>query len=80
MPKLLEEPQLSQGDRVAQVDADPGGIDAVLDAERKVVRQAARELRVQLLLGNNLLDAAANERELVLDLFLDFAARRRSFG
>jgi hypothetical protein len=52
---------------VAEVDVDASGVDAVLDAERLAGLGAALELTPQLVLGHDLLDAAADQGELFLD-------------
>ena len=55
------------GDRVAEVDVEPGRVDAVLDAQRLAGRAAAFELLDEFVPRLDLLDAAADDGELLLD-------------
>src|SRR5262249_27916069 len=73
MAEFLELAQLPQGNGVAEVDVDAGGIDAVLDAERLAGLDAAFELFPQLRLGFDLLHPAADHCQLFIDRFHDRA-------
>ena len=52
MAEFLEQAQLAQRDGVAEVNVDAGGVDAVLDAQRRVGADAAFELLAQLVRGS----------------------------
>ena len=69
MAEFLEQPQLAQGHRMAQVNVDAGRIDAVLDAQRLAGLDAAFELLAQLRFRHDLLDAAADQCELFVNGF-----------
>ena len=71
--EVLELPQLAQRDGVAEVDVDAGRVDAVLDAERAVLADRALELLEELVLGDDLLDPAAEDLELFGDVPHRFA-------
>ena len=71
MAELLEQAQLAQRDGVAEMNVDAGRVDAVLDAQRLAGLDAAVELLAQLVLGDDLLDAAADQGELFIDGFHD---------
>jgi hypothetical protein len=62
--QLLELPELSEPDGVPQVDVGRRGIEPLLHAERGLRRERALQLLHQLGLGNQLLDARADDREL----------------
>src|SRR5262249_13692931 len=68
VPEVLELPQLAQGDGVAEVDADAGRVDAVLDAEGRPGRRRAAELLQELVLGDDLVDPAPEDLELFPDV------------
>ena len=67
--QFLEEPQLAQGDGVAEMNVNAGGVDAVLDAEGLAGLDAALELLTQLGLRLDLVNTAADERQLFLNRF-----------
>src|SRR5262249_36100185 len=67
--QLLKESQLPQRNCVPQVDVDAGRVDAILDAERLAGGDAALKFRPQRVFGFDLLDAAADQGELLLDAF-----------
>ncbi len=69
MAEFLKEAQLAQGHRVAEVNVDAGGVDAVLDAQRLAGLDAALEFLDQLVFGRDLLGAPADEGELFGDGF-----------
>ena len=66
--QLLELTELAQGDRVSQVDVDPGRVDAVLDAQRAVLADRAFELLEEFGFGDDLLDPAFQDRKLFGDI------------
>src|SRR5262249_28316026 len=65
--EFLKQAQLTQGDGVAEVDVDAGGVDAVLDAEGLAGLDAAFEILPQIGLRHDLLGAAADQGQLLLD-------------
>ena len=64
MTEVLQLSQLVELDRVAEVEVGPGRIEAFLDPQRL----AAGELLRELGLDQELVGAAAEDRELVLDV------------
>ena len=66
--QVLELPQLAQGDRVPEVDVDAGRVDAVLDAQRAVLADRSLELLEEFGLGDDLLDPAAEDLELFVEV------------
>ena len=62
--EVLQLPQLVELDRVAQVEVGPRRIEALLDPQRL----AARELRGELGLDQELVGAAAEDRQLLFDV------------
>ena len=62
--EILQLPQLVELDRVAEVQVGPGRVEALLDPQRL----AAGELRGELGLDQQLVGAAAEDRELVGDV------------
>src|SRR5262249_25086513 len=65
--QLLEQSKLAERDGVSQVDINAGRVDAVLDAKRLAGGNAALELCPEGILGNDLLDAAADQGKLLID-------------
>jgi hypothetical protein len=63
--QLLKEAQLPQGDGVAEVHVDAGRVDAVLDAQRRAGLEAALQLPAQLVLRDDLFDAATDQGQLL---------------
>src|SRR5438093_5773169 len=68
MPELLELTELSQSDRVTEMNVGSRGIESLLHAKRLLRCDRALELPDELLLGNQLFDSGANHLELPLDL------------
>ena len=68
MAQVLELPELAERDRVAEVDVDPGRVDAVLDAEGPVLADRSLQLLEEFVLGDDLLDPAAEDLELFVDV------------
>jgi hypothetical protein len=52
---------------VAEVNVNAGGVDAVLDAKRLAGLDAAFELLAQVILGDDLLDATAEQSQLFVN-------------
>ncbi len=67
MAEFLEQAQLAQRDRVAEMHVDAGRIDAVLDAQRLAGLHAAFELPHQIGFGDDLFGPAANQGQLLGD-------------
>ena len=61
MAQLLEKAQLPERNRMAEMDIDPGRVDAQLDAKRSGGLEAALELLPQLGLRNNVIDASPDQ-------------------
>ena len=77
MAQFLEEPQLAQRHRMAEMNVDAGRVDAVLDAQRLAGFDAALQFFEQFVLRHDLLGAAADQGQLFLDGFHDFLLAHR---
>ena len=62
MPQVLKLAELAQGDRVAEVDIDPGRVDAILDAQGDACRLGTFQFPDELLAGDDLLDPPVEDR------------------
>src|SRR4051794_41115849 len=62
--QLLELPEFAERDRVAEVDVDPGRVDAVLDPQGGPLARRALELLEELVVGDDRLDAASQDFKL----------------
>ena len=69
----LELPHLSHGPGVPEMQVDAGGVDAVLDSQRRVGGPALLQLLDQFRLGHDLLGSPADHGE----LFVDWGERHR---
>jgi hypothetical protein len=69
--EVLERAQLPQADRVAEVDVGRRRVEPLLDAQRPLLGDRARELPAKLVERQDLVDAAREDRELSLDFGLD---------
>ena len=78
MSQFLELTNLSQGNRVPQMDVDAGRVDAVLHAERLAGLDAALKLVAQLRLGLDLVEATFDESELFFDRLHDVFLCKRA--
>ncbi len=67
MAQLLEQTHFAQGNGVAEVNVDAGGVDAVLDAQGLAGLDAAFELFAELVTEFDLLDAALDQGQLFGD-------------